>query len=344
MSYTNLEYHNYSHEEWAQLAILARQQSVLAGFYNDNYRLVRDGRALLFRFAKKGTVQYDPKPFAEHDVYNLIDASGISAPKLLYVSTDMSFQVHEFIQGSLIDEICPPGQKITQHHINEITSFYKKIVALDLNVSNVISTDWPQKGPPLIFFEKILEKSWLTYEEQGRAHREIYDFLGVPKDPFEQFLIRAGQLTKRPWRLIHSDIHRANMIEQENGRLVIIDWELALYGDILYCIASHLHRCRFFADEKEAIATSIYKALPEDFQKNFMKDLAFYLDFEALNSVITDTVRFPNLIKDNSVSAEIMEELSAYYADSLNRVSSLIGTRTTTPEEALKWFHEWKDT
>ena len=200
--------------------------------------------------------------------------------------------------------------------------------------------------------EKLKKKEDLNFEESksvfenimsGQAKDDhIYDFLNMPKDPFKEYLVRAGKLTKRPWRLIHSDIHRANMIEQENGRLVIIDWELALYGDVLYCIASHLHRSRFFPHEKEIISKRIYEHLPEEFQKNYMKDLSFYMDFEALNSVVSDTVRFPDLFRKNVLPRSILEELSVYYADNLNRISDLLGTRKTTPEKAMIWFEEWQ--
>lgn len=332
---------DYSHKEWRELANLARQQSVLAGFYNDNYRLVHDGHALLFRFPKEDVEQFDPRPFKEHDVYKLIADQGLPAPNLFYVSPDEDFQVFEFINGALVDELCPPGQEITENHIERITKFYKKVAQLELDVSDVISKDWPLKGPQLIFLEKLFEKSWFVYKDHQNTHRHIYEFLKLPEDPYAIFLKRAGELTKRPWRLIHSDLHRQNMIEKEDGQLIMIDWELALYGDILYCVASHLHRSRFFPDEKELIAKRIYEALPQDFQKNYMKDLSFYLDFEALSSIIGDTVRFPQLFKKRAFSDTTMNELSVYYSDNLNRISDILGTRKTTPEEALKWFEEW---
>ncbi len=334
-------YLTYTENKWQELSELARQQTLLYGFYNKNYRLVYETKGFLFRFPKNDEKQFDPRPFYEVDVYEAIKPYGFPTPALYHAAPDRSFQVHEYVEGALVDEIYPPGQNLPEDHIDQMTAFYARLANADIDISKIIAPEWPQKGPPLTFFEKLLEHAWIIYRNHQETHKDIYDFLKIPSDPFSHFLIRAGSLSRRPWRLIHANIHRGNMIEKENGQIIIIDWELALYGDLLYCIAAYLHRSRFDADEKEKIAKKIYKALPESFQNNFMKDLSFYLDYEALNSVITDTVRIPDIYKKGDVSEEILIELSGYYADNLNRISPLLETRTTTPEEALSWLKEW---
>ena len=331
----------YTDQKWAELAKLARQQTCHAGFYNDNYRLVHEGKSLLFRFPKKGEEQMDPRPMREGDVYQLISECGLPVPYFYYEAPDREFQVHDFIEGTLVDHLYPPGQKISEPYIEQIASFYKKLAGLNIDVTDMVAHDWPQKGPMLTFFEKLLETSWLIYDNHQATHKNIYQFLNIPDDPFSYFLREAAKLTARPWRLIHADIHRGNMIEREDGKLIIIDWELALYGDLLYCIAAHLHRCRYFPEEKALIAEAIYKKLPENFQTNYMKDLDFYLSYEALKSIITDTVRFPQLLKQKKVSHTGMLELAVYYADNLNRIAPILGTKTTKPEKALQWFEEW---
>ena len=335
------KYKKYTDDDWRSLAALARQQSMLAGFYNENFRLVHENQAFLFRFPKHNETQFDPRPFREADIYKKIDGLGLPVPDIFYVAPDQSFMVQQFIDGALIDEVYPPGQQITTDHIRQIADFYRKIALVDIDVSEIMAHDWPRTGPMLTFFEKMLETSWIVYENHQKTHGLMFEFLNLPKDPFSAFLTRAAELTKRPWRLIHADIHRKNMIEREDGKLFFIDWELALYGDLLRCIAAHLHRSRFFPEEKNQIACEIYETLPPEFQKNYMKDLAFYLDFEALGSVITDTVRFPQLLKSGKVSNTGMYELGVYYADNLNRISDLMGTKTTTPERALEWFEQW---
>ena len=335
------KYNPYTEEDWRELANLARQQSTLSGFYNDNYRLVHEREALLFRFPKKDEKLMDPRPFYEGDVYKLLRGANLSVPNLIHEAEDRSFQVYEFIDGSLVDEIYPPGQKLPEKHGKQMAEFYANLAKLDIDISPYLSTDWPKQGLSLTFFEKLLETAWLIYKNHHETHGNIYQFLQIPDDPFSPFLEQAGELHTRPWRLMHADIHRANIIEKEDGEIYIIDWELALYGDLLYCIAAHLHRGRFFPDEKEQIATAIYQQLPADFQKNFMKDLSFYLDYEALKSVLTDTVRFPDLLKRGKASNTMMHELSVYYSDNLNRISGLLNTRKTKPEQALLWFEEW---
>ncbi|MCB9973614.1 MAG: aminoglycoside phosphotransferase family protein [Rhodospirillales bacterium] len=335
------KFSSYTDEEWYRLSNLARQQSVLAGYYNENFRLVHADVALLFRFPKKDEFQLDPRPFSEIDVYKKISGKGLPVPAIYYVAPDHSFQVEEFISGELVDSIYPPGQPVSPAIIEHMADFYRRLLNLEIDPEDILAEDWPKDGTPVDFFEKLLENAWGIVKERQSTHGDIYKFLKLPDDPFTPFLEQSRNLHPRPWRLMHADLHRSNMIEKEDGALVMIDWELALYGDPLFCIAAHLHRCRYTSDFKKRVAARIYESISDEFKPQFEEDLTFYLNYEAMKSILTDTVRFPHLAKYNKVSPVMMAELGAYYADNLNRLAPLFGNITATPEQALEWFHQW---
>ena len=329
--------------DWLELAETAKKQQPLSGFYNENYRLDVDGVPLLFRFRKQDEPLMDPQPMDECDILNFLSTTILPVPKLIYTNPALKFHVQEFIEGMLLEKAYPPGERIPEAMQKNIAYFYAQMAELDISVANILSPDWPREDAnPTLFFEKLLETSRAIHSGYQETHGRHYDFLNIPKRHFELFQERAKSLTPRPMRLMHADLHRGNIIvNTDNASLTVIDWELALYGDLLYCIAAHLHRSRYFKSEREILADDIGAALPPAFQKNYIEDLRFYLDYEALKSILTDTVRFPDLVKKKSVSKIEMYELCVYYTDNLNRLAGVLGTKTAKPEKALQWFEEW---
>ena len=327
---------------WNDLAILARRNQKLAGHYNDNYRLDHDGASYMFRFPRVEEAQMDPRPFAEPSVLAALAGKNLPVPEIIYVSPDNCFSVQTYIDGTLMDKAHPSGSPLPSSIQDEIAKFYGRLARLECpGVADSLAPDWPRKGPALTFFEKILEKSWKIQDEYRLTHAAYYDFLNLPKDPYSGFLARGSRLRQRPWQLIHADLHRGNMIVRPDGTVAVIDWELALYGDFLYCIAAHLHRMMYSSAERAQMAQKIKAALPEAYQERYEQDLGFYLDYEALKSIITDTVRFPDIVQNKNKKESELLGLAIYYTDNLNRLAPLLGNKTAKPEAALDWFREW---
>lgn len=328
-------------KDWAALAAQSRRGKRLAGFYNENYACEVDGTKYLFRFPKKGEAQMDPRPMKETALLSILAQTTLPLPGVIYIDPAGEFYVEAFLNGDTLEKTHPPGSRVPAPVMDAIPRFYGQLARLHLpDVTPILSADWPTRGPGLTFFEKLLEKAWMINDEHRVSHGRYYDFIGLPADPYSAFLARGSKLTPRPWRLLHADLHRGNILHGAEG-VFVIDWELALYGDLLYCVAAHLHRMRYHPQEKTAMAASIKSALPDEFQKNYEQDLEFYLDYEALKSIITDTVRFPDLIQNQNLPAPAAMELCVYYTDNLNRLSPLLGNKTAKPEQALDWFYEW---
>ncbi|MCO6746501.1 aminoglycoside phosphotransferase family protein, partial [Streptomyces sp. CHA1] len=58
---------------------------------------------------------------------------------------------------------------------------------------------------------------------------------------------RTPVMARRPYSLLHADLHRDNVIVSYGGSLplICVDWELATYGDPLHDLATHLVRMRY---------------------------------------------------------------------------------------------------
>ncbi|MAZ00482.1 MAG: hypothetical protein CMH32_08115 [Micavibrio sp.] len=328
--------------KWRALAEKAKDKKKLSGFYNENYKLSVDGENYLFRFPMKSALMMDPRSFKEQDILSLLDGKDIAVPRILYAEADGSFYVEEFIDGFTMENRLPPGAKMPKPYLEQLAHFYHKLAVLKTNdVRPYIDAGAPAQGNARDFFSYIVSFSEDVFKRNSKKHAEQYEFLGLGTEPYAYFKQASKTLTDRPWRLIHADLHRGNIMVDHHKKLWFIDWELGLYGDLLLCIAAHIHRTRYYERERKMLIEDIKQGLPEAFLKNFDKDLEFYLNFEAMKSVITDTYRFPEIFKEERFSAKKEAELCMYYSDNLNKIAPLIGCKTTTPDEALRWFQEW---
>lgn len=328
--------------KWRKLAEKALEKKTLTGFYNHNYKLYDGDTPYLFRFPIKDAPRMDPRAFEEQDVLKLLSGQSISVPKLICDDLEKGFYVEAFIDGFTLDNRYPPGKKIPEKYLDQIAQFYYDTTQLETGAfKGIIDKAWPTSGSNALFFEAVCAFSEKVFERSRKTHGKYYDFLGLGDDPYAVLKEKAKDLAERPWCFMHADLHRGNIMVDRQDRLWFIDWELGLYGDILLCIAAHLHRTRYFEAEREMLIGKIKQQLPQNFLINFDQDLDFYLTFEAMKSVITDTVRFPQAFKEEKFSTKREAEYCLYYSDNLNRIAPLLGCKTATPSDALHWFQEW---
>ncbi|MGJ3560123.1 phosphotransferase family protein [Streptomyces sp. INA 01156] len=79
--------------------------------------------------------------------------------------------------------------------------------------------------------------------------RGLFVALGVPEDALTGLAGRIPAMARRSYSLLHTDLHRDNLIVSSGGDppLICVDWELATYGDPLHDLATHLVRMRYRA-------------------------------------------------------------------------------------------------
>ncbi|WP_174184095.1 phosphotransferase family protein [Nocardia barduliensis] len=141
-----------------------------------------------------------------------------------------------------------------------------------------------------------------VHRESSAEFGELYRRLGVPDRPLETVLASWNTLQARPFRMVHADVHRKNMIVRD-GQVVFLDWEFALYGDPLYDVATHLHKMGYLPREQEAFLAEWIAAEPEAAVGEWRRDLRIYLDHERVKSVIVDAVRYRKVLARGDADA-----------------------------------------
>ncbi|WP_051026776.1 phosphotransferase [Nocardia higoensis] len=262
-----------------------------AGYYNHNVRVDSAVGPINVRIPVPGADMMDLRQWPEAAVLRAIEASVDAAPRLRWESASPLYQIHDFIDGELLDDIAPRGVAVPAHVPGDVATLFADLRQVPLDAL----PPGPRVEDPSAFARRLSEVSQRVHRDSIAAFGRLYRELGVPEHPFVEVLDAWNSLEARPFRLIHSDVHRKNMILRDQ-RVVFIDWELALFGDPLYDVASHLHKMGYFPAERDAFLAAWTIAEPEAATGHWERDLQTYLDHERVKSVVVDAVRYAKLI------------------------------------------------
>ncbi|RAY13785.1 hypothetical protein DPM19_19220 [Actinomadura craniellae] len=340
-------------------AAAARSPEAACGFYNRNVRI----GDLLVRTPIAGADGMDLRIWPEHEVLAAIaphlehDPSGFEAPehpesrritrgassvgelaeperagggrgsrapRLLFVSTEPAFQVHEFVDGTLLDELAPRGTRVPVHVVEDVAELFRRLLDVPLRELPEVPGDWPGDGDTAAFARRLSATTGEVYETFRHDYAVEFRRLGIPGAPLAP--VRWDTLGRRPFRLVHSDVHRKNMIVS-GGRTVFLDWELALWGDPVYEMAVHLHKMAYFDDERHALLQRWARVMPVDAVRGWQADLETYLAHERMKSAIVDTVRYTQLVRSGGQTPEQDRQLIVKLTHKLNAAGPYWGRR-----------------
>ncbi|MBA9001619.1 phosphotransferase [Thermomonospora cellulosilytica] len=290
-----------------------RSPEAAAGFYNRNVR-VGD---LLVRAPIAGADGMDLKIWPENEVLaaigpHLNDGTGGRVPRLLFASADPPYQIHEFVTGEVLDGVAPRGVRVPEHVVGDVADLFRLLAEVPSRELPVPPDGWPDDGDTVAFARRLSTVTGQVYETFRHDYAVEFRGLGIPAAPLAP--VRWDSLTRRPFCLLHSDVHRKNMIVAQ-GRTVFLDWELALWGDPVYELAVHLHKMSYFDDERDALLARWQRAMPPDMTRAWREDLQTYLAHERVKSAIVDTVRYTQLVRSGTQSPEqdrhLLDKLTA---------------------------------
>ncbi|WP_280401054.1 phosphotransferase [Nocardia carnea] len=264
-----------------------------AGYYNHNVRVDGAMGTVNVRIPVPGADVMDLRQWPEALVLRAIEGAGIPAPRLRWESRSPVYQIHDYIEGELLDRIAPRGVAVPAHVPTDVAAFFGSLGQVPAD--RLPATTGENRGDPVAFARRLSDVSQRVYRESREAFGRLYRDLEVPADPFAGILDAWTTLRYRPFRLLHSDVHRKNMIVR-GGRVVFIDWELALFGDPVYDVATHIHKMGYFPDEQEAFLTAWVTAEPAAARDEWATDLRTYLNHERVKSVVVDAVRYAKVL------------------------------------------------
>ncbi|SNQ47867.1 conserved hypothetical protein [Frankia canadensis] len=286
-------------DELYRLALARTDRS--AGFYNHNVRIDTPDGPVVVRIPIPGADTMDLAIWPEAAVVRAINPVVRQSPRLIRASTDPAYQVVEFITGDVLDAVAPRGKRVPDHVLGDVGSLFRQLGGVPLQHLPALPEGWPADGDTATFAHRLSDVTVGVHTRFRDAFGALFTALGFPSDPFETILERWHTLSPRPFRLLHTDIHRKNMIV-DAGVTHFLDWELALWGDPVYDLAVHLHKMAYRPDEEDAAQAAWHAAVPAESAVQWTADLAIYLAHERVKSAIVDTVRYTKLITARSES------------------------------------------
>ncbi|MFF4837235.1 phosphotransferase [Streptomyces sp. NPDC001315] len=280
----------------------------LHGYHHETYVFpLSDGtRIVKCREPRAQILWFDRRCFlSEEELLRALKGHIARVPDVVDIE-GMSLQ--GFIEGRTLGPRRWAGRRVPPAIVDQIVELFREMVRVTPDMLDVERrcerSDRPEDGDSDGFLERLIVFS----EEQVYA-RNLADFqglfrdLGVREDAFTRIRKHVSGLKERPFCLLHADLHRENFIIDPQGRLWTIDWELAMLGDPLYDLATHLHLMRYPADQ-ERLMVREWRRVVEGVRRGsaygWEEDLSRVLDFKRAQSVFTDVIRVPLSLSDGA--------------------------------------------
>jgi tetratricopeptide (TPR) repeat protein len=258
--------------------------AVMSGFYNENSR-VGD---FVIRKGHRGAPEMDLRIWHEADVNLVVARHGIRVPPLIALLRAEAIQIYGLVNGQLLDDFAPKCAALPVTIVGEIASFYEKLRTVPLTELPELPSNWPAEGDSVAFACMLSSFTDGLFRKYSESHGQFFERLQIPKDPVS--CLSWSNLSPRPFCLLHSDIHRKNVIIAEDGGLCLLDWELAIWGDPLYDLAVTIHKMKLVDGDRELLIQGWIRA--SGFSENVIQqDLVRYLEHEVVKSAIVDAVR-----------------------------------------------------
>jgi aminoglycoside phosphotransferase (APT) family kinase protein/tetratricopeptide (TPR) repeat protein len=298
-----------------------------AGFYNDNLRLDTQDGPVIVRIPLAGADEMDLRVWPEQQVLRAIAPYVDHVPRLLHSSSAPAFQIHEYIPGELLDNVAPRGTRVPPFVLDDVVQLFGQLVTVPLAEVPPPPHGWPADGDSASFAALLSDVTAGVWDRFRDEYGPLYAALGVPPDPLAPAVRGWTHLSSRPFRLLHCDVHRKNIIVNQGGS-TFLDWELALCGDPVYDLAVHLHKMSYQDDERQKVVHGWLQALPGELTDGWEPDLETYLVHERIKSALVDTVRYAKIVAERSAPEEHQQRLIASLTGKLNAAGAVWGWRT----------------
>jgi aminoglycoside phosphotransferase (APT) family kinase protein len=264
------------------------------GFYNTNTVVDVAGGRVVVRVPRGGVASMDLRIWPEELVLAAIAPYVPRAPKLLFASTSPRFQLHEYVDGAPL----PPSGPLPAGIAAQLGEFFESLATVPAAALPPLPQGWPADGDCAGFAHRLADVVDAIF--LGTHCRGLLDLVHVPDKPLDAVRDGFADLAPRGFGLVHADVHRGNVLVEARRGVVVIDWELALFGDPRYDLAVHAHRSRL--------------APPDD------AGVLRYVALERVKSAIVDTIRAAALVDAGVAPAvavartDLVAKLDAAYA------------------------------
>jgi aminoglycoside phosphotransferase (APT) family kinase protein len=323
---------------------LARRGMALAGFHHRNYRVrLRGGTQALLRTPRRQRYRFDPTMWPEEaSILEALNGHVSGVPRVLGKLNGA--RLHSFTPGeALADRRQQRGVPKEQIHA-WLAAFFTELACARVENLPARPEGWPPEGDSRGF---LMAQVRYVLEEVVppvlRSHGTLLRGLSFPDDAMERFKAGVPPMTRRPFMLLHGDLHAGNIIlAEDDGTPRLIDWELAMIGDPLHDLAMHLERFGYRKQRDRTRVQEIWEtavgAVRPEAVAGLKEDLPWYIRFQRVRSVYVDVVRTCDAL-------DVMGEKAAVerLVEIVGRALPLIGERSVpTVAQAQRALVDWR--
>nr|WP_217686479.1 aminoglycoside phosphotransferase family protein [Streptomyces sp. CAI-85] len=306
---------------------VARSETPFSGYHNRNHvvPLTPDVAALVHR--PVGTTVTVRVPRADalpvvirtwHDEAAVLAAVRSvlpHAPECLVKLPE--FAIHSYVEGVPLSTLCGNGKPVDTLLVRALAELLARMTEVRHSALPPLPAGWPAGHTDSQGFLRMLAR---CADQQIRrpnwtAFGGLFTALGIPERALLDFADRVPAMARRPYSLLHADLHRDNLIVSFAGQppLICVDWELATYGDPLHDLATHLVRMRYPTDQWDEVIEAWAEAMlgvRPAVLNGLHRDLPHYLGFERAQSVFPDVMRAAQSL-ENAFTPRKLDEATA---------------------------------
>ncbi|MFI2437215.1 aminoglycoside phosphotransferase family protein [Streptomyces sp. NPDC018693] len=269
------------------------------------------------------------------------------APQCLVRKQD--YAIHSFVEGVPLSTVCGNGKPVDTLLMKALARLLAQMTQVRRTALPPLPAVWPANQTDSQAFLRTLAQ---MADEQIRRPNwaefgGLFKSLGVPDDALLSLAERVPALARRPYSLLHSDLHRDNLIlsyDKADPPLVCVDWELATHGDPLHDLATHLVRMRYpahqWSEVIDAWAEAMLQSRPAAVN-GLARDLRHYIGFERAQSVYPDVMRAARSLQD-SFTQQRLDEATAEVGRALETAAEPLRLRgLPTKDEIERALFRW---
>ncbi|GGJ44993.1 hypothetical protein GCM10010121_065280 [Streptomyces brasiliensis] len=216
------------------------------------------------------------------------------------------YAIHSYVEGIPLSSVCANGKPVDTLLIQALASLLAQMTQVRREALPPLPAAWPRNDKDSQGFLRTLAHlaDRQIRQPNWRDFGGLFAALGIPEDALIRLADRVPAMARRPYSLLHADLHRDNLIMSYDGDppLICVDWELATYGDPLHDLATHLVRMRYPVYQWNEVIGAWVDAMAlirPTAVNGLATDLRHYIAFERAQSVYPDVMRAANSLQDS---------------------------------------------
>ncbi|MEU6259039.1 aminoglycoside phosphotransferase family protein [Streptomyces sp. NPDC047043] len=208
------------------------------------------------------------------------------------------FAIHSYVEGVPLSSVCGNGKPVDTLLMKALADLLAEMTQVRVEDLPSLPSIWPVDHTDSQGFLQTLARmaDVQIREPNWPEFGALFAALGIPEDALIRLAERVPTMARRPYSLLHADLHRDNLIMSydRESPLICVDWELATYGDPLHDLATHLVRMQYPGHQRDEVVNAWVDAMERvrpAAASGVSEDLRHYIAFEQAQSVYPDVMR-----------------------------------------------------